>query len=114
VGTAARATGPGDGQSGEGPGLRPRGRPGGRAAGAPRETVSGLPRQFWWLWTSTLVNRLGGFVVTFRDPRHPTAGTADPPNRAAWWCHHGCTHGTPWASPRWGTVAGWHEEGKHK
>jgi MFS family permease len=30
-----------------------------------RETVSGLPRQFWWLWTSTLVNRLGGFVVTF-------------------------------------------------
>ncbi|MFF7158665.1 MFS transporter [Streptomyces sp. NPDC008139] len=32
---------------------------------AVRETVSGLPRQFWWLWTSTLVNRLGGFVVTF-------------------------------------------------
>jgi MFS family permease len=30
-----------------------------------RETMSGLPRQFWWLWTSTLVNRLGGFVVTF-------------------------------------------------
>ncbi|WP_431962090.1 MDR family MFS transporter [Actinacidiphila sp. bgisy160] len=30
-----------------------------------RETVSGLPRTFWWLWTSTLVNRLGGFVVTF-------------------------------------------------
>ncbi|KJK55919.1 MDR family MFS transporter [Saccharothrix sp. ST-888] len=29
------------------------------------ETVGGLPRQFWWLWTSTLVNRLGGFVVTF-------------------------------------------------
>ncbi|MEU3461656.1 MFS transporter [Streptomyces sp. NPDC006733] len=27
--------------------------------------MSGLPRQFWWLWTSTLVNRLGGFVVTF-------------------------------------------------
>jgi MFS family permease len=27
--------------------------------------VSGLPRTFWWLWTSTLVNRLGGFVVTF-------------------------------------------------
>jgi MFS family permease len=32
---------------------------------AVRETVAGLPRQFWWLWTSTLVNRLGGFVVTF-------------------------------------------------
>ncbi|MFE4369266.1 MDR family MFS transporter [Streptomyces sp. NPDC056835] len=30
-----------------------------------RETVSGLPRQFWWLWISTLVNRLGTFVVTF-------------------------------------------------
>ncbi|MFF7214420.1 MDR family MFS transporter [Streptomyces sp. NPDC008238] len=32
---------------------------------AVRETVSGLPRTFWWLWTSTLVNRLGAFVVTF-------------------------------------------------
>ncbi|MFF9567685.1 MDR family MFS transporter [Streptomyces sp. NPDC014685] len=30
-----------------------------------RESVSGLPREFWWLWTSTLVNRLGGFVATF-------------------------------------------------
>ncbi|MGX2995547.1 MDR family MFS transporter [Streptomyces sp. JNUCC 64] len=30
-----------------------------------RETVSGLPPAFWWLWTSTLVNRLGGFVATF-------------------------------------------------
>ncbi|GAA2745017.1 MFS transporter [Kitasatospora cinereorecta] len=29
------------------------------------ETVGGLPRAFWWLWASTLVNRLGGFVVTF-------------------------------------------------
>ncbi|QZL06729.1 MFS transporter [Streptomyces sp. BHT-5-2] len=29
------------------------------------ESVSGLPRQFWWLWTSTLVNRLGSFVATF-------------------------------------------------
>ncbi|GAA2387124.1 MFS transporter [Streptomyces glaucosporus] len=29
------------------------------------ETVSGLPRTFWWLWTSTLVNRLGSFVATF-------------------------------------------------
>ncbi|MEU6344428.1 MFS transporter [Streptomyces sp. NPDC046977] len=32
---------------------------------AVRETVSGLPRAFWWLWTSTLINRLGAFVVTF-------------------------------------------------
>ncbi|MCH5674732.1 MDR family MFS transporter [Streptomyces gilvus] len=32
---------------------------------AARETVSGLPREFWWLWTSTLVNRLGSFVATF-------------------------------------------------
>lgn len=32
---------------------------------AVRETVSGLPRDFWWLWTSTLVNRLGAFVATF-------------------------------------------------
>ncbi|MFI5756520.1 MDR family MFS transporter [Streptomyces sp. NPDC051569] len=27
------------------------------------ESVSGLPREFWWLWTSTLVNRLGAFVA---------------------------------------------------
>ncbi|MFJ6726057.1 MDR family MFS transporter [Streptomyces sp. NPDC091281] len=32
---------------------------------AARETVSGLPPAFWWLWTSTLVNRLGAFVATF-------------------------------------------------
>ncbi|MFI0512430.1 MDR family MFS transporter [Streptomyces sp. WSLK1-5] len=32
---------------------------------AGRETVSGLPSAFWWLWTSTLVNRLGAFVATF-------------------------------------------------
>lgn len=30
-----------------------------------RESVSGLPRAFWWLWASTLVNRLGAFVATF-------------------------------------------------
>ncbi|MEU1577118.1 MFS transporter [Streptomyces collinus] len=36
-----------------------------RARCAVRETVSGLPREFWWLWTSTLVNRLGAFVATF-------------------------------------------------
>jgi predicted MFS family arabinose efflux permease len=27
--------------------------------------VSGLPPNFWWLWTSTLVNRLGTFVYPF-------------------------------------------------
>ncbi|MFE1324319.1 MDR family MFS transporter [Streptomyces sp. NPDC058735] len=36
-----------------------------RVRRALRETVSGLPRAFWWLWASTLVNRLGGFVATF-------------------------------------------------
>ncbi|MFF7634159.1 MDR family MFS transporter [Kitasatospora sp. NPDC008050] len=29
------------------------------------ESVGGLPSAFWWLWTTTLINRLGGFVVTF-------------------------------------------------
>ncbi|MEV6395627.1 MFS transporter [Streptomyces sp. NPDC051907] len=32
---------------------------------AARDSVSGLPPAFWWLWTSTLVNRLGAFVATF-------------------------------------------------
>jgi MFS family permease len=32
---------------------------------AARESVSGLPGAFWWLWISTLVNRLGAFVATF-------------------------------------------------
>ncbi|MGY0024927.1 MDR family MFS transporter [Streptomyces sp. cg35] len=32
---------------------------------AAKDSVAGLPREFWWLWTSTLVNRLGGFVLTF-------------------------------------------------
>ncbi|MCD9143041.1 MDR family MFS transporter [Streptomyces albireticuli] len=32
---------------------------------AVRESVSGLPREFWWLWTSTLINRLGAFVSIF-------------------------------------------------
>ncbi|MFI8189587.1 MDR family MFS transporter [Streptomyces sp. NPDC085946] len=36
-----------------------------RAGRVVRETVAGLPPAFWWLWTSTLVNRLGGFVATF-------------------------------------------------
>ncbi|MCC3774609.1 MFS transporter [Streptomyces sp. UNOB3_S3] len=34
----------------------------GRAA---RQSVSGLPRAFWWLWASTLINRMGAFVATF-------------------------------------------------
>ncbi|GLW70012.1 MFS transporter [Kitasatospora phosalacinea] len=36
-----------------------------RLAAEARRAGGGLPRRFWWLWTSTLVNRLGGFVVTF-------------------------------------------------
>ncbi|MFK0194160.1 MDR family MFS transporter [Kitasatospora sp. NPDC090308] len=36
-----------------------------RLASEARRAGGGLPRRFWWLWTSTLVNRLGGFVVTF-------------------------------------------------
>ncbi|MEU6330453.1 MFS transporter [Streptomyces sp. NPDC047049] len=43
-------------------------KPSGTAARLKRaalESVSGLPRQFWWLWTSTLINRLGAFVATF-------------------------------------------------
>ncbi|MFI1333136.1 MDR family MFS transporter [Streptomyces sp. NPDC020845] len=36
-----------------------------RLTQAAKESVSGLPRAFWWLWTSTLVNRLGGFVAPF-------------------------------------------------
>ncbi|NUO55782.1 MAG: MFS transporter [Hamadaea sp.] len=30
-----------------------------------RDTTGGLPRQFWYLWTGTLINRVGGFVVIF-------------------------------------------------
>jgi MFS family permease len=29
------------------------------------ETAGGLPRTFWYLWTGTLINRVGGFVVIF-------------------------------------------------
>ncbi|MFE2108704.1 MDR family MFS transporter [Kitasatospora sp. NPDC059463] len=36
-----------------------------RVSRAVAEAVTGLPRQFWWLWTSTLINKLGAFVVTF-------------------------------------------------
>ncbi|MFL5354264.1 MDR family MFS transporter [Archangium sp.] len=30
-----------------------------------RATAGGLPRTYWYLWTGTLVNRLGSFVVPF-------------------------------------------------
>jgi MFS family permease len=30
-----------------------------------RETTGGLPATFWYLWTGTLINRLGSFVVIF-------------------------------------------------
>jgi len=29
------------------------------------ETVGGLPRAYWYLWTGNLINRLGGFVTVF-------------------------------------------------
>ncbi|MFI0980565.1 MDR family MFS transporter [Streptomyces sp. NPDC021093] len=30
-----------------------------------KDSFSGLPREFWWLWTATLINSLGGFVGIF-------------------------------------------------
>ena len=30
-----------------------------------RETTGGLPATFWYLWTGTLINRLGSFVLIF-------------------------------------------------
>ncbi|RLP91776.1 MFS transporter [Micromonospora sp. BL4] len=30
-----------------------------------RETTGGLPTTFWYLWTGTLINRLGSFVLVF-------------------------------------------------
>jgi MFS family permease len=30
-----------------------------------RQAVGGLPRQFWFLWTGTLINRIGSFAVLF-------------------------------------------------
>ncbi|MFD5233379.1 MFS transporter [Streptomyces qaidamensis] len=30
-----------------------------------RQAISGLPGPFWWLWTSTLISRLGSFVAPF-------------------------------------------------
>ncbi|MBO8187949.1 MDR family MFS transporter [Streptomyces spirodelae] len=37
----------------------------GKLGQAVARSVGGLPRQFWWLWIGTLVNRLGAFVATF-------------------------------------------------
>ena len=37
----------------------------GRLAAEVRATAGGLPRTYWYLWTGTLVNRLGTFVVPF-------------------------------------------------
>jgi MFS family permease len=36
-----------------------------RVRGWFRSATGGLPRQFWFLWTGTLINRLGSFVVIF-------------------------------------------------
>ncbi|MFC6015237.1 MDR family MFS transporter [Plantactinospora solaniradicis] len=30
-----------------------------------QDTTGGLPRTFWYLWTGTLINRLGSFVIIF-------------------------------------------------
>ncbi|WBC12660.1 MFS transporter [Micromonospora sp. WMMA1998] len=30
-----------------------------------QETAGGLPRAFWYLWTGTLINRLGSFILVF-------------------------------------------------
>ncbi|AUG78067.1 hypothetical protein CFP65_3266 [Kitasatospora sp. MMS16-BH015] len=40
-------------------------RAGGRLRASVLEAVGGLPSSFWWLFVSTLVNRIGGFVLTF-------------------------------------------------
>ncbi|MFI5496826.1 MDR family MFS transporter [Actinoplanes sp. NPDC051859] len=32
---------------------------------AVRQAVGGLPAAFWWLWASSLINRIGAFVATF-------------------------------------------------
>ncbi len=37
----------------------------GRLRAELRETAGGLPSTYWYLWTGTLVNRLGSFVVPF-------------------------------------------------
>ncbi|MGF1430962.1 MDR family MFS transporter [Kitasatospora sp. LaBMicrA B282] len=60
--TEPRATGP---STTESPATEPSADRAARLRTAVRETVGGLPAAFWWLWTATLINRLGGFVVTF-------------------------------------------------
>lgn len=47
----------------------------------PGSAISGLPRQFWWLWLGTLVNRAGSFIEPFfvlylTGPRHVSVRTA--------------------------------------
>jgi MFS family permease len=36
-----------------------------RVRGWLQQATGGLPRQFWFLWTGTLINRLGAFVVIY-------------------------------------------------
>jgi MFS family permease len=36
-----------------------------RVLGWLQQATSGLPRQFWFLWTGTLINRVGAFVVIY-------------------------------------------------
>jgi MFS family permease len=38
---------------------------GARVRGWLQQATGGLPRQFWFLWTGTLINRLGAFVVIY-------------------------------------------------
>lgn len=45
--------------------------------------TEGLPPTFWLIWTGTLVNRLGGFVIPFLT-LYLTAQRAIPVGRAAW------------------------------
>ncbi len=43
----------------------PRPRPDGAALRVPGARPAPLPAAFWYLWTGTLINRIGGFVVPF-------------------------------------------------
>ena len=56
----------------------------GRLRRAAAESLGGLPQQFWWLWVSTLVNRLGGFVVTFLALYLTVQRRDTPPPTPAW------------------------------
>jgi MFS family permease len=52
-----------------------------RFTAAARSTFGTLPGAFWWLWISTLVNRLCGFVLPFlafyiTSPQHRSAAFA--------------------------------------